>query len=174
MFLLFFHWVADGVADLEAYDNELWVSSYKQGLFEIKNNRVEKHFEEGNGKADLPSSQLTDLCKDPVDPRILWVGTLGDGLVKWNRTTGTEKVYTTDDGLPDNVIYSIVPDLENNLWLSTNNGISRLNLKTGAFRNYNLNDGLNANEFNRFHGIRLPNGIIAFGGMEGFTTFDPD
>ena len=163
----------DGVADLEAYDDALWVSSYKQGLFEIKNNRVEKHFEQGNGKADLPSSLLTDLCKDPVDPHILWIGTLGDGLVKWNTTTGTQKVYTTDDGLPDNVIYSIVPDLENNLWLSTNNGISRLNLKTGTFRNYNVNDGLNANEFNRFHDIRLPDGKIAFGGMEGFTTFDP-
>jgi signal transduction histidine kinase/DNA-binding response OmpR family regulator/streptogramin lyase len=164
----------NGIADLEADDNKLWVSTYEKGLFEIKNNRVQKNFKEGNGKYDLPTSQLTDLCKDPVDPHILWIGTLGQGLVKWNTTTGKEKVFTTDDGLSDNVIYSIVPDNENDLWISTNNGISRLNLATNAVHNFDVNDGLNANEFNRFHGIRLPDGRIAFGGMKGFTIFDPD
>ena len=165
---------SNGIADLEADDNKLWVSTYENGLFEIENNRVQKNFKEGNGKNDLPTSLLTDLCKDPVNPHILWIGTLGQGLVKWNTKAGTEKVYTTDDGLSDNVIYSIVPDNENDLWISTNNGISRLNLTTNTVNNFDVNDGLNANEFNRFHGIRLPDGRIAFGGMKGFSIFDPD
>ena len=164
---------SDGFADIEADNNDLWVSSYNQGLFEIKNNHVEKHFEEGSGKNDLPTSQLTDLCKDSNNAQVLWIGTLGQGLIKWNKNTGTEKIYTTDDGLPDNTIYSIVPENKNILWVSSNNGISRLNLKTKTVYNFDVNDGLNANEFNRFHHIRLPDGRMVFGGMEGFTILDP-
>ncbi len=165
---------SNGIVDIEADSNELWVSTGAEGLFEIKNNHIEKHFEEGDGKHDLPDNELTDICNDPDNSQILWVGTLGQGLVKWNKNSGAEKIYTTDDGLPNNTIYSIVPDNKNDLWISTNNGISRLNLTTATIYNFDVNDGLNANEFNRFHGIRLPDGRIAFGGMDGFTIFDPD
>lgn len=162
------------MADMEADDNAIWISTEKAGLFEIGNNHLQKNFKEGTGKKDLPSSQLTDLCQDPGSPHTLWIGTLGQGLVKWNKTTGTEKIYTTNDGLPNNTIYGIVPDDENNLWLSTNKGICRLDLKTGNTYNFDISDGLSGNEFNRFHHIRLPDGRIAFGGPEGYTAFDPE
>ena len=36
----------------------------------------------------------------------------------------------------------------NNLWASTNLGISKLNTKTNTFENFSVIDGLQGNEFN--------------------------
>ena len=46
-----------------------------------------------------------------------------DSIRRRKRTTG----YTTREGLPDNVVQCILPDQSGNLWLSTNNGLSRFN-----------------------------------------------
>jgi signal transduction histidine kinase len=72
--------------------------------------------------------------------------------------------------LPNDVIYGILEDELGNLWLSTNKGISKFNLKTDSFRNYDHHDGLQINEFNQgayfnsnrrlyFGGINLKNDI---------------
>ena len=55
---------------------------------------------------------------------ILWVGTNGDGLNAFDLKNKIIYNYTTNDGLANNVIYSILPDTENNLWLSSNRGIT--------------------------------------------------
>ena len=49
-----------------------------------------------------------------------------------NKTT----TYTIDNGLPDNKVVAIVEDENNNLWLSTNKGISKFNLVEKRFANY--------------------------------------
>jgi len=36
-----------------------------------------------------------------------------------------------------------------------------------------MTDGLIGNEFNRWHCFKLPDGRIAFGGMTGYTIFNP-
>lgn len=164
---------AGHVVDMEADDKILWISTDKEGLYKIEHTTLLNNFQKGNSKKDLPTNQLTDLCKDPSDPDILWIGTLGQGLIRWNKSTGTEKIYTTSDGFPNNTIYSIAPDEEGNLWISTNKGICRFNLKTKNINNFDVTDGLIGNEFNRFHHLRLPDGQIAFGGLEGYTIFDP-
>ena len=51
------------------------------------------------------------------------------------------------DGLPSETIVGIAEDNSGNIWLSTINGISKLNLKTNKFTNYNKGHGLQSNEF---------------------------
>ncbi len=60
------------------------------------------------------------------------------------------------------------------IWLSTNNGISRLNPETGDFSNLNNDHGLNTREFNPRSGIIHSSGNIYFGSISGFTRFHPD
>ena len=54
----------------------------------------------------------------------LWVGTLGDGLIRYNQ--GNEKTFTTKDGLPDNRVRAIEEDKDGNLWVGTWDGLSRI------------------------------------------------
>jgi signal transduction histidine kinase/ligand-binding sensor domain-containing protein/DNA-binding NarL/FixJ family response regulator len=120
-----------------------------------------------------PASSLIMMVNDPSNQKYLWIGTTGNGLIRFDKTTGQSHAFTTDDGLPNNTIYAIVPDDNNNLWLSSNRGITRFNPVTHAIRNFDIADGLISNEFNRWHCFKLPDGRIAFGGITGYTIFNP-
>jgi ligand-binding sensor domain-containing protein len=108
--------------------------------------------------------------------RNIWIGT-GSGL-HLLREAGDEmyfEAYTEKDGLANNFIYGMLENLnDQELWLSTNNGLSRFSLKKGQFENYDTGDGLQSNEFNSHAYFREPlSGEMFFGGIDGFTRFFP-
>jgi len=76
--------------------------------------------------------------------------------------------------LPDNIIRGIIEGNDDNLWITTTNGISRLNPRTQEFRNYSKEDGLQANEFHRQSYLKTRKGEIYMGGYNGFNSFWPD
>jgi signal transduction histidine kinase/ligand-binding sensor domain-containing protein/CheY-like chemotaxis protein len=124
-----------------------------------------------------PRSLSTDvifcLLDDPLDPGILWVGTNGGGLNKLDKRTGKVRRYTTEHGLPNNVVYGILADDDGQLWMSTNKGLSCFDPRTGSFRNYDAGDGLQSNEFNRYAYCKQADGTLFFGGVKGFNYFHP-
>ncbi|RJQ60702.1 MAG: hypothetical protein C4517_09905 [Stygiobacter sp.] len=103
-----------------------------------------------------------------------WLGTLGDGLIKFNPMKKRFASFTQNDGLPNNVIYGILRDRKNNLWLSTNYGIARFNTKSKNIKNYELNDGIPTYEFNTGAFTSDKHGNLYFGGIEGLLFFNPD
>ena len=111
----------------------------------------------------------------------LWIGTYGGGLneltadqlnlppdspVRFNR-------FSVKDGLPSSIIYGILEDKLGNLWLSTDNGLSKFNPLKLTFRNYYESDGLQGNQF--FWGAYCSglNGELFFGGTNGLNAFNP-
>jgi serine phosphatase RsbU (regulator of sigma subunit) len=78
------------------------------------------------------------------------------------------------DGLPSDAIYGILEDSKGNLWLTTNNGLSRFSPLTKHFRNYTVRDGLNSREFNGGAFFKSRKGEMFFGGINGFNAFYPD
>jgi len=60
---------------------------------------------------------------------------------------GTFKTYTQEDGLPNNIIYGILEDEDGNLWMSTNQGLSKFDPRRSKFKNFDLSDGLQGMEF---------------------------
>jgi len=103
----------------------------------------------------------------------LWIGTEGNGLYYFDVNTQRSTKYSIADGLPNEVIYSILPDDNNNLWLSTNKGLSRLNLETKQFKNIDVYDGILENEFNYGSRIKLKNNELMFGSANGIVYFNP-
>jgi len=110
---------------------------------------------------------------------IMWAGTdYGlNKLVPTSMDNGMDELhfvnYTKKDGLPDDVIYGILQDDDGNFWISTNNGLSKFNPETEDFKNYNVDDGLQSNEFNTGAYIKTKNGEMVFGGINGFNIFYP-
>ncbi len=103
----------------------------------------------------------------------MWIGTSRSGLISYNFNTNQADYYTTQDGLPDNVIYGILPDENGTLWLSTNNGISNFNPTTRRAKNFDANNGLQSNEFNTGAYCRNLKGEMFFGGINGFNIISP-
>ncbi len=111
----------------------------------------------------------------------LWVGTakglnkLITGPDSLNNPQYRFRQYFSSDGLPNDVIYGILEDKSRNLWVSTNNGIGRIDVRDGKFKvkSFTKADGLQGNEFNQNAYMRDSNGRIYFGGGGGFNVFDP-
>lgn len=104
----------------------------------------------------------------------LWLATLGGGVVNFFPETGEKKYYTTSTGLSNNTTYSLLRDKSGNIWVSTDNGISRINSETGNIRIFNESDGLSIKEFNSDAVYEDDKGRFFFGGMGGFISFHPD
>lgn len=102
----------------------------------------------------------------------MWIGTRNGLFALQNK--GNCRQYTVADGLPSNVIYGILEDSNGNLWISTNQGLSFLSLKSGKFRNFTISDGLQSNQFNAGSYCRLSDGKMLFGGINGITLFHPE
>ena len=103
----------------------------------------------------------------------IWIGTNGLGLSLFNKKDKSYDFYTETNGLPNNVVYGILEDSKGNLWLSTNKGLCEFNPETKQLRNFDTQDGLQSNEFNKRAFFKSPSGMMYFGGVNGLTYFNP-
>lgn len=102
----------------------------------------------------------------------IWAGT-SNGLYYIDRKEGKIEHYTTNDGLPNNIICSISEDKFNQIWVSTYMGVSKFDTEKRTFINYFVGDGLQGNEFTHGAFYNDINGTIYIGGTNGITFFTP-
>lgn len=122
---------------------------------------------------------------------VLWIGTQGGGVCRMNTRTEECIAWKEEHGLANNVVYAVLEDTRGDLWMSTHQGLSRMTPPSvgnvGAkqpvadaakaytpFRNYDVNDGLQNNEFNAGAYYKGISGRLYFGGLHGFSEFYPD
>ncbi|MCU0424498.1 MAG: hypothetical protein MUF71_02610 [Candidatus Kapabacteria bacterium] len=122
---------------------------------------------------------------------VLWIGTQGGGICRMDVRTEQFIAWKEEHGLANNVVYAVLEDMQGDLWMSTHQGLSRMTppsaenivrkpLTTDVakaytpFRNYDVNDGLQNNEFNAGAYSQGASGRLYFGGLQGFSTFFPD
>src|SRR6202035_5577387 len=82
--------------------------------------------------------------------------------------------YTENQGLRSSGIMGILEDKDGRLWLSTKHGISRFDPRTETFRNYDVSDGLQGDEFTAGACLQGSDGEMFFGGSNGFNAFFPE
>lgn len=132
-----------------------------------------KHFlHSANDSNSISDNRIISIFED--SRKNLWVGTYGKGLNRYLPETSSFENFTEKDGLPNDVIYSILEDNSQHLWLSTNNGLSCFSPNKKSFRNYDENDGLQSNYFYWGSSFKRRNGDLIFGGTNGFNTFNPE
>ncbi len=125
--------------------------------------------------ASLSNNDILSVHDDPQQHELfLWVATKGGGLNKMNKATGSCEHFTTKDGLPNNVVYAVLPDSMGRLWLSTNQGISCFIPAKKFFHNFTVADGLQANEFNTGAFFQHTDGRLFFGGVSGINIIQPN
>ncbi|MCX6581187.1 MAG: helix-turn-helix domain-containing protein [Candidatus Aminicenantes bacterium] len=98
----------------------LWVGA-AQGLMQLKGGRLEEVLTSTNGR-ERPAYDIRGLYADPRGN--LWLGLNGGGLGRFSNAVLS--LYTTDSGLPNNYIFSILEDDQKNLWLSSSKGVFRV------------------------------------------------
>lgn len=103
-----------------------------------------------------------------------WIGTRGAGLMVYDRENDQIIPFDFAEEQPGNMIQSIVEDNNGNLWMGTNNGLSRLNPDTGEATHYGREHGLQSREFNPGAVLKDSDGRLYFGSVSGFVRFHPD
>ena len=140
-----------------------YVNTYSKKTINYKSNAQDINSLSENRILTIYKSSLNDI----------WIGTFGGGLNKFDLLTGKFTRYMKSTGVDIAVVYGILEDEINNLWLSTDNGIIRFNPSTYRVATYDMNDGLQAMEFSGNAYFKNKNGKMYFGGVSGLNFFDP-
>ncbi|MGV3589670.1 MAG: hybrid sensor histidine kinase/response regulator transcription factor [Adhaeribacter sp.] len=156
-------------------DKSIWLGT-DYGLYRIqKEQSLIKHFSATT--SNMKQGRLTHNfinCIYEDQTGNLWLGTKGGGINVFNPENGRVIAhYTVQDGLADDKVCAILPGAKNQLWISTYNGLSRLDLKRKSFRNFYTADGLLTNEFNQGSALVGNDGNLYFGSMDGIIYFNP-
>lgn len=171
-------------ASYQDYEGYIWIGT-QEGFakIEIKDvfnskPKISWFKNDRNNKLSLNNNNVSSFLEDPIDNGLLWIGTKGGGLNLMEKATGKIKHINTNDGLCDNTVYGILSDESGNIWGSTNNGLfcilaGKDRKSSFEIRHFTEAAGLQAAEFNTNAYAKLPNGDLAFGGVNGLNIFDP-
>lgn len=152
----------------------IWIGSSK-GLIQLNtlSGNIKQFLHDDKNGNSISSDFIYALEIDSAY-KTIWMAAYSGGLCSYNIPTQKFRHYDKEDGLADNIVYSIEKDHHDNFWFSTNAGISTYQVKQNIFRNYGPADGLLNNEFNRQSSARNNDGWIFFGGIFGIDYFHPD
>ncbi|CAN7241012.1 diguanylate cyclase [Pseudoduganella sp. LjRoot289] len=107
----------------------------------------------------------------------LWMSTYGTGVALLERTDAAGRRwfrrFGVAEGLPDNGVNALVGERDGTIWLSTDNGLARIDPVTLAVRKLGAADGMHIPTY--WFGSRglAANGDILFGGLTGITVVRP-
>lgn len=108
----------------------------------------------------------------------LYIATFGGGLNKLisvdKKGKALFKSYTVKDGLPSDVLLSIQEDNAGNLWISTENGLSKFIPSSERFENYDDKSFGFKVRFNEGASVKTFMNEMAFGASGGLFIFKPD
>lgn len=163
-------------------DGSWWIAS-EFGIIQAKPIGTDKttprfgffwHQTNPNDRNTLNYNNVSCLLTDTHDPFVLWIGTRGGGCNRLDVRTMQWQHLSTRNGLPDDVIYGILPDNRGRLWISSNKGLTCYDPSNRQIRNYRQSDGLQSDEFNTNAYAKGFNGELMFGGVNGINVFHPN
>ncbi|WP_207423454.1 hybrid sensor histidine kinase/response regulator transcription factor [Desertivirga brevis] len=131
------------------------------------------------GQSQLLNRRNSRLPKDNINTILvssngtMWVGMSEGGLAYFDTKKKEFVAYTEKDGLQNEAIYKILEDNSGKIWVSTNKGVSSFDPKSKKFKNYSYYNGLQRSPFVLGAGLKLSDGTMFFGGIDGFNYVNP-
>ncbi len=160
-------------------NNKLWLGTYGKGLVKFDKNNEKLTYHEPDpdnpGKIDVP------IYLYRIEDKI-WLCTGGGSLSTFYTNGDHFLSFNAENDLPNVEIKGILGQDENNFWISTGKGLSKLEFiysndsvkPNFSFTNYDKKDGLKSNVFNQGACLKSSTGEMYFGGISGFNIFHPD
>lgn len=141
--------------------DNMWIGS-SSGLYLL--NKDSGKFQ--NIEMNVGSSYVTSLYQ--ADNGLLFIGTNGSGMLIYNAKQQTFEHYFTDNSaLISNIILTILPEVDGQIMMSTENGITCFYTKDKVFRNWTRGEGLLPAYYNASSGTVRRNKSFVFGSTEG-------
>jgi len=158
----------------DSYGN-IWTGSLTRGAF-YYNPKTGRHGNVilGDKTKDRNISQFA-VCGIMEDSNhAMWFATQGSGLIRLSPDRKVLKKFTTENGMPTNIMFRALEDDSKHLWISSLKGLICFDLRTEKTKIYTRSNGLIADQFNFSSAYKEKGGRMYFGSVRGMISFNPD
>ncbi len=162
------------ISKLLLTDNgNLWIGTIGGGAsyFNPKENSFVNFIKELDDISTPSYNEIIDINIDSKNR--VWVGTKGGGLFEVDLANNIINHHPLFDEKGSSIL-SIQPDAHDNLWLGTYIGLVKYNPDLNQKIQFDKNDGIQGKEFSSKAKLLSKDGILYFGGNNGFNEFDPE
>ncbi|MFT5635120.1 MAG: ligand-binding sensor domain-containing protein/GGDEF domain-containing protein [Cognaticolwellia sp.] len=163
---------------LEDEQGIIWIATYGGGLSRF-DPKTEKFHHIINDEAN-PNSLSSDLSWYLLldHEKNLWVSTQAAGLNVLSYEDRITENYNfkrigTNDGMKSQTVYGMIQDSFNDIWLSSNQGITRYSVNSNVFKHFDLSHGLVDLDYNHGAIFKSLNNVIYFGAGKGVSSIQP-
>lgn len=147
--------------------DDLWVATHKSlYLFDVRTH-TSKRFDPSGSKALNAQSIWVD------GKNRIWLGTIGSGLVCFTPSTNHFDYFGEILKMDVSTIFSICAGDSSTLWLGTDNGLVCFDIDQSQFVQYDKQDGVQGRVFSPLASEQGRDGVLYFGGTNGFTVVRP-
>lgn len=161
---------------METQNGDLWLGIYEGGLFQFNENHNQ-----------LKASTFLDfsILNDQMD-RLRSVKSISEGsynslwlinnsgkLLKYDTKKNLFSSFEDIKTLSSRSLAAVINTENDNLWISSNNGIVNFNTRDSIIKTYYITDGLQDNIFLSRSAFKDRKGLVYFGGSKGFNYFYP-
>ena len=147
-------------------ENKLWaISNEALYCMDVHTKKVEKMMPN-----DSTYLGLFTFCLD--DSGNIWIGTIGNGLVKFD--TSSLQFMSMKNILQQNIysIYTLCYDA-GNVWMGTDNGLYCYNIAQNHLARFDKGENTQGQVYYPLASMKGADGTLYFGGTDGFTSVDP-
>ena len=163
---------------LEDEKGIIWVATYGSGLSRF-DPTTESFYHITYDESD-PNSLSSDLSWFIFldNDKNLWVSTQAAGLNVLSYENRVAKNYKfqrigTNDGMKSQTVYGMIQDSYNDIWLSSNQGITRYSVNSKVFKHFDLSHGLVDLDYNHGAIFKSVDDVIYFGAGKGVSSIQP-
>jgi signal transduction histidine kinase/DNA-binding response OmpR family regulator/ligand-binding sensor domain-containing protein len=159
---------------IEDQNGVIWLGS-KKHLFRLKENltNLQNSTFSKQSNYETNSIKIKGVMHIAIgNPNELWLISNDGKLFNFNTKSKTYSTINHIESINDVLITAVIVD-DNNLWLSSNNGIICFNTKNYTTKIYYNTDGLQDNTFLPRSAFKDSEGILYFGNTKGLNYFNP-
>lgn len=159
------------VKDLAMSPSGTVYSAGRQGVYKIVDNKAEQITELIDSKK---FDYSTINCLEIDQQGIFWLGTKGDGVVRYQPSTKKIDLFGMNVGMPSDIIQAVILLNRESLWVSTSRGLAYLDLQKTPVKVRAYDDHVSLGNSNYILGsyANLGNNLTVFGTQEGLITLD--
>ena len=156
----------NSITSIREKDNDhMWIGT-ATGLYLLDKNTSQYKYIEIPGE----STYINTLYQ--ASNGLLYIGTNGSGVIIYNPDKNTfQQFHTGNCALLTNSIFTILPEADGNIIMSTENGITCFSTKDKLFYNWTKEQGLMSANFNASAGVLLKDKGFIFGSIDGAIEF---
>ncbi|TDU43023.1 hypothetical protein BXY82_0428 [Gelidibacter sediminis] len=161
---------------IETQNGSIWLGIASGGLFQFNENQnnlnASTFTDRSVRNANLERvSSVRSISEGAYNS--LWLVDDAGKLLKYDTSKSTYTSLENFKSINNRNIAAVINAGDDNLWLSSNDGIVNFNTRDSIIKTYYHTDGLQDNTFLKRSAYKDHNGMLYFGGLKGLNYFYP-